>query len=110
MLALTDFSITLQPAIAFLNTNSSLRYTLVIGILALLALFVFFYFRQQKPSHPALDFHAIAGENVNDTQLDLAKAYLEMGQKQAAKTILRQAAKQGSHFHKSRARELMKSL
>ena len=110
MLALTNFSLTLQPAFAFLNTNSSLRYTLIIGVLALLTLFIFFYFRQQKPAQPKLDIHAIAGDNVNDTQLDLAKAYLEMGQKQAAKSILRQAAKQGSHFHKSRARELMKSL
>jgi FimV-like protein len=101
---------TIQSAIAFLTTHTMLRYVLIAGVLLLLAMFILFYAHQKKSPETKVDFEAIAGDDVTATQLDLAKAYLEMGQKTLAKTILRQTIKQGSKPQKLHARQLLKSL
>ncbi|MES2218545.1 MAG: FimV/HubP family polar landmark protein [Pseudomonadota bacterium] len=111
MHTVNQFLDTVQPAITFLTTHAILRYSLIVSILILLGVFFYLYYaQQQKTTEPIIDFQAIAGDDVNATQLDLAKAYLEMGQKTQAKTILRQTVKQGSKPHKNRARQLLKSL
>jgi FimV-like protein len=102
---------TIQYLLTYLTTHAVVRYLLVTGVLSLLGIFLIVYKQQKKSAEsPKVDFHAIAGDDVNATQLDLAKAYLEMGQKNLAKNILRQAVKQGSKPHKSQARQLLKSL
>ncbi len=50
------------------------------------------------------DLAAIAGEDLLATQMDLARAYRESGQKQLAKKILQQVLQQGSHTQQEEAR------
>lgn len=53
------------------------------------------------------DIAAIAGDNLIATQLDLARAYIELNQKNKAKKILNNVAKQGSHAQQKEARMLL---
>lgn len=50
---------------------------------------------------------AIAGDDVMTTQLDLARAYIETGEKQRAKKILDYIVEQGSDGHQEEARRLL---
>ena len=52
----------------------------------------------------------IAGENPIATQLDLARAYIEMDKKQLAKNILLKISKNGSTMQKQQARQLIETL
>jgi FimV-like protein len=101
---------TIHYYLTYFMAHASLRHLLIATVLALLAIFIFLYAQQKKSAAQTVDFTAIAGDDVNATQLDLAKAYLEMGQKHLAKNILRQTVKQGSKPHKTVARQLLKSL
>jgi FimV-like protein len=56
------------------------------------------------------DITAIAGEDVIATQLDLAKAYIEMDQKNLAKRILNDTLKCGNTAQKNEARQLIETL
>jgi FimV-like protein len=56
------------------------------------------------------DISAIAGDNVIATQLDLAKAYIEMDQKNLAKRILNEALKLGNAAQKNEAQLLIETL
>lgn len=56
------------------------------------------------------DINTIAGEDVIATQLDLAKAYLEMDNKPSAKKMLKLIAKQGNNIQREEAKQLMKAL
>lgn len=53
---------------------------------------------------------AIAGEDVLATQLDLARAYLETGRTQLARTILESVILQGSSQHQQEAQQLLSSI
>lgn len=52
---------------------------------------------------------AIAGDDVITTQLDLARAYIEMDQKILAKKILMQVIRQGNASQKQEAKLLMET-
>jgi FimV-like protein len=56
------------------------------------------------------DIEMFAGDDVVTTQLDLARAYIEMGKSKLAKTILLNVSKQGKPDQKSKAKELISTL
>jgi FimV-like protein len=56
------------------------------------------------------DFESMAGDDVVTTQLDLARAYIEMGKKHLAKSILFNVTKQGKADQQQEARQLLNSL
>lgn len=56
------------------------------------------------------DIKAIAGEDVLATQLDLARAYLEIGKESLAKKILKHVADHGDLSQQRNAQELLKKL
>jgi FimV-like protein len=53
------------------------------------------------------DVTAISGDDVIATQLDLARAYLEVGQGNLAKGILESVAKKGTEIQKIEAQQLL---
>lgn len=90
-------------------------------------IFIIFFLRQKKASSkqssitkttstPSVhiitsqDIRAIAGEDMITTQLDLARAYIEIGKKQLARKILDHASKQGNLSQRQAALQLLKNL
>lgn len=55
------------------------------------------------------DMHAIAGDDVVATKLDLAKAFIETGKRDAAVDILNAVIAQGSHIQKAEAKKLLEN-
>lgn len=71
----------------------------------------------QQPSQPhssivitSQDIKAIAGENIMSTQLDLARAYIEMDKKSLAKKILNHVIEHGEPSQQQEAKELVGAL
>jgi FimV-like protein len=69
----------------------------------------------QNKNNPSIvitskDIRAIAGDDVMVTQLDLARAYLELGKKKLAKQILDHVIKHGNPSQQQSARQLMASF
>lgn len=56
------------------------------------------------------DLKAIAGDNVITTQLDLARAYIEMGKTQLAKKILEHVLNHGDDVQRKDASKLISAL
>jgi FimV-like protein len=56
------------------------------------------------------DIKAIAGEDMLDTQLDLARAYIEIGKIRLAKKILDHVAQHGNSGQQRAAYQLMTTL
>lgn len=56
------------------------------------------------------DIEMVAGDDVFTTQLDLARAYMEIGKKNLAKSILSHVSKQGSPAQQQEALRLMNSF
>ncbi|MBV8802271.1 MAG: hypothetical protein JO131_04785, partial [Gammaproteobacteria bacterium] len=56
------------------------------------------------------DIRAIAGDDMMVTQLDLARAYIELGKKKLAKQILDHVIKHGNPSQQQSARQLMASF
>jgi len=99
-------------------------------LLAIIILISLFFFRRQKPirasAYSALplvenkknipititsqDIRAIAGDDVITTQLDLARAYIEIGKKKLAKKILDHVMEHGNVNQKLAAQQLMMAL
>lgn len=99
----------LSLAFHFLHMHNNLRYLLSVIILFVVGILIF-NFANRKQEANTIDFTAIAGDSVVTTQLDLAKAYIEMGQKPLAKQILKQSYRKGSAAQKKAARQLLKAL
>jgi FimV-like protein len=96
--------------------------------LAIVILISLFFFKKQKPIQPASlpkeqdtvskvptiitsqDIRAIAGDNVLTTQLDLARAYIEIGKKKLAKKILEHVIENGNLGQRQAAQKLMMIL
>lgn len=69
----------------------------------------------KKPNKPLTvitshDIKAIAGEDILSTQLDLARAYIEMDKKSLAKKILKHVLQNGNGHQQQEARQLMSAL
>ncbi|MHB1543765.1 MAG: FimV/HubP family polar landmark protein [Gammaproteobacteria bacterium] len=52
----------------------------------------------------------VRGETMVNTKLDLAKAYIEMGDKDSARSILEEVLEEGSESQKAQAQDLIHSL
>lgn len=69
---------------------------------------------RRKPSSTLVitsqDIKAISGEDVMGTQLDLARAYLEIKKNKMAKQILHHVVQHGNSEQKETAQNLMKQL
>lgn len=52
----------------------------------------------------------VGGETLVNTKLDLAKAYMEMGDRDSARSILDEVLEEGTPAQKSQAQELIRSL
>jgi len=89
-------------------------YLLITVIITLVALSCLFstLFKLQKKKRKLLeqDIQAIAGDNVITTQLDLARAYIEMNQQDLARDLLNQIIKKGDILQQSEARQLVATL
>ena len=107
--------------------KSYLTILLSVGIGSILILFTGLYLIFRKPSKvksvnhsvtPAKietsenirDLSAIAGDDVLTTQLDLARAFIETGRVQSAKSILKTVIEQGNHLQQEEAQKLMKYI
>ena len=56
------------------------------------------------------DFDFLAGTDEAATKLDLARAYVEMGDGDGARDILEEVALEGNEEQKAEAKELLKNL
>lgn len=56
------------------------------------------------------DIRAIAGEDELSTQLDLARAYIEVGKKQLAANLLKHIMQQGNNIQQQEAQNLLSLL
>lgn len=59
------------------------------------------------PKDDRLAVTAIAGDDVIATQLDLARAYIEMGKRSLAKTLLHYILQEGSSVQQQEAKHLL---
>lgn len=98
--------------------KSYLAILLPVGIGSLLMLVAGFYWILKKnssapqielASYTVSDLHAIAGDDVMATQLDLARAYIETDKKDLAKKILNTVIKNGSVPQQDEAQRLLSS-
>ena len=100
-----------NPFIAFVKEDHLSRVLIAIVIFAtLVLLFPPRKLRQSQKNTHAKDIQAIAGEDIVATQLDLAKAYIEMNKTSLAKQMLREVAKGGSQLQQLEAKQLIKAL
>lgn len=56
------------------------------------------------------DIKAISGEDVLSTQLDLARAYIELGRQPLAKKILKHVVEHGTNSQQQLAEQMMSHL
>jgi FimV-like protein len=107
----------IEPVISYLNTHPIAHYSLIFVTFLLLATLILSL--RQKTKTPATkkasstrddDIHFIAGDDVVSTQLDLAKAYIEMDRKKLAKKMLHDVIEQGSNLQQQQARQLLDAL
>jgi len=100
-----------------------LYFTAIITLLLVLYIISTFYIKiKNKPSlkksqpikSPHIitsrDIRAIAGDDMIATQLDLARAYMEIGKKQLARKILDHTIKQGNITQQQEAKKLLRRL
>ncbi len=69
-------------------------------------------FQVTKPQiePPRLDFDSLEGEDAVGTKLDLARAYLEMGDPDGARNMLQEVLEEGSETQKAEARRLLADI
>lgn len=90
--------------------NSYTNIFLIIGLIliSLLMLGVVFIIRRVKlQTRAERDMTAIAGDDVFTTQLDLAKALIEINNNKSAKKILKMVKRQGNIAQKTEAKQLL---
>lgn len=90
--------------------NSYTNIFLIIGLIliSLLMLGVVFIIRRVKlQARAECDMTAIAGDDVFTTQLDLAKALIEINNNKSAKKILKMVKRQGNIAQKTEAKQLL---
>lgn len=98
----------------------TLLLSIGLGALFVLVIGLYFIFRHTQPAKEtniiplpedlSVDLTAIAGDDVMTTQLDLARAYIETGQRQSAKPILETVVKEGSRVQQEEAQRLLASV
>ncbi len=63
-----------------------------------------------EPEEDDFDFAASDDADINSTKLDLAEAYIDMGDADGAQEILREVLDEGSPEQQSKARELLDGI
>lgn len=116
----------LEIAWLFVSEHTLFFVELILAVIILMSLFII---KRQKPK-PSLrivpapqenkksspititsqDIRAIAGDDVITTQLDLARAYIEIGKKKLAKKILDHVMQHGNVNQQQAAQHLMMAL
>lgn len=115
-----DFLQNIFANIKFMNLYLLLISTFVSAVLVFL-IFALSNTKKSKETKKNPSFHqpltitsqdikAVAGENVMTTQLDLARAYIEMGKKQLAKKILEHVISHGDANQKQDALKLIAAI
>jgi FimV-like protein len=106
----------LSPVITYLSMHPRMNYILLTLIFLLLVLLLALS-RKKTPLRTSslsqlaeTELRAIAGDDVISSQLDLAKAYIEMNQKKIARDMLDSVIKKGSSHQQDAARLLIQSL
>lgn len=66
--------------------------------------------QQSKLIITSQDIQAIAGEDEIVTQLDMARAYIEMGRKNLAEQLLRHVTQNGNLTQRQEAKQLLDTL
>jgi FimV-like protein len=106
--------ITFNAAILYLQSHQWVYYTLIFLILCLIANLIMTTPAKKIVKKPAVvisnDLSAIAGDDVIATQLDLAKAYIEMDQPDLARKILKDTLKSGTPKQQQESRQLMMAI
>lgn len=110
-----------QQLIEFAQHNSMMFATIV--IISFVAIFILIILLLNPKKAPevtpvtehhsqitAQDMRAIAGDDVCVTQLDLARAYIELGKMASAKQILESVILEGDHNQQQTAKELLLTL
>ncbi len=109
----------IYPMLIYVNTHENI----FLGIASLLTIYltISLFIPKKKlevttePSSTTIvitskDISAIAGEDVMATQLDLARAYIELDRKKLAKQILEHVIKNGDKVQQGQARQIMNDL
>jgi FimV-like protein len=94
-------------------SNPHIRYSLIAGLMLSIVTIVYFAIYKRKPGcsdDSSADFASFSGDDLIATQLDLAKAYIEMNEAKLAKQILSKVIKSGSAHQQSEARQLIESV
>jgi len=113
MISILNF---IKQNIFYLNEHPFIRYVLVASILvALMSIFLVRWVKSKKTSRVEkkvfeTDMEAIAGDDRIATELDLAKAYIEMNDITLAKKMLNNAIKKGNSAQQQEARQLINAL
>jgi FimV-like protein len=102
----------LQPFADYISAHPMAQWGLIGMIIALMLLLL--YIARDRPHQSVAfaahtDINTIAGGDTASTQLDLARAYIEMGQTKMAKNILNAVVKTGNSQQKKAALRLMQS-
>ncbi|MFN3234069.1 MAG: FimV/HubP family polar landmark protein [Gammaproteobacteria bacterium] len=82
----------------------------ILSALSLLVIILLVARRFAKSSHIHQDLAFCSGENVFDTQLDLAQGFIEMGKRRQAKQLLQHILQHGDEAQKHQAKELLNKL
>lgn len=110
-----------QQIIAFAQHNSIMFVSIVIISFIAIFILIILLLNPKKVSHATSttehnspittqDMSAIAGDDVCVTQLDLARAYIELGKTASAKQILENVMLEGDHNQQQTAKELLLTL
>jgi|SRR5580700_1648852 FimV-like protein len=98
-----------QQLIEFAHHNSIMFVSIIITSCVAIFILTILLLNPKKVIHKE-DIHAIAGDDVYVTQLDLARAYIELGKIMLAKQILETVINQGDQDQKQAAEELLLTL
>lgn len=101
-----------QQIILFAQHHSMMFVSIV--MISFFALFILIILllnpKKESTQLNSQDMSAIAGEDVCVTQIDLARAYIELGKTMLAKEMLESVVSQGNHDQQQVARELLSTL
>lgn len=102
----------MHSTLIYLQNHSAVRYVLLGLVFLLIGMLLSpFWSKSSKTGEFSYkDLPNIAGDDVLATQLDLVKAYIEMGQKNLAKSLLKQAIKTSRAPQKKDLKYLLKTL
>jgi len=119
MISMNHFLSVISPFFGLINkTLTTAGCFLTAGFLTAVLLLVQLVRRYRKQvmksalrdDHAFHDVSAMAGEDVVMAQLDLARAFLGMGKRDEAKSLLEKIRKQGTQTQREDARRLMEEI